>query len=194
MKYFILVIFLLFPLSSHGQIDNSKYKITSKTVGPFYITTNNDSLEVYFKTDKITYSKELKYDWEESDISFAITDKKNKELYRRNFPSYKGAGSDKFTAEQFTFPYIGKVLLVNFESYPSCGSCGYKGQIFGINSLGYLVPITGTIQMDNGGEKSIDKLKPLWAILQQDKGVVTIGKVKDSKPYIQVITKIIIVD
>ncbi len=188
MRLCISIFFITFSLFSFGQLDKSQIKRSTKTLGSYYITNKQDSLEVYFNVDKIIYSKELKYNWEDCDVSFSISDKNRKELYRRNFPSYNGDGSNIITAELLKFSDLGNFLFVTYNSIPSCGGCGYEGQVFGMNSLGYIVPITGIIHIDYGEEKSVNNLNPIWAYLQQDKGLVTEGKCKECKPYIEVIT------
>lgn len=188
MRNITLIVSLIYTLFSYGQIDKSQMTIVTITKGPFYITTNKDSLEVYFNIDRLKYSMESRVNWKECDVSFSITDKNRREIYRRNFPSYNGDGSNIISVEQLVLPDIGMTLLVNYESVPSSGGAGYDGQVFGINSLGYFVPITGIIHMDNGSLTSVENLNPLWAKLQQDIGVVRLGKCENCEPYIKVIT------
>jgi hypothetical protein len=188
MKYFTFSIIFLFSILSYGQIDSTNFKKIVKTSGPFYISNNQDSIEVYFKTDNIEYSKELKYDWIGTDVSFSINNKNGKELFRRNFPIMKGDGCIGLSAEQLIFPYLGKFLFVNYTFLPSCGGCGYDGQVFGINSLGYIVAMTGIIHIDNEKPYSLENIKPIWAYLEQAQGVVKTGKCHECKPYIEAIT------
>lgn len=84
--------------------------------------------------------------WNETDISITIKDTKGLVLYKKNYPGDQDGELD-ISADTISLSGIGIALLVTYSSLPTCGSCGDDMQLFGMNSLGYIVPITGVIRV-----------------------------------------------
>jgi hypothetical protein len=163
------------------QFDTTKNIITTKSYGPFPITTN-DSTDVTVKIEKIKFSKTSPF--KESDISLTVIDSKDQVLYRKNYPA-DGDGELHITVKSKYLTGLGYVLLLYYLDLPSYPDEGNTVQVFGLNAFNSFVALTGNIRVsdDCDSQSCMGNLKWFFKDSISDK---PISKSKDEIPYIEV--------
>lgn len=140
----LLIISLITP-SLYSQTDTIYPYIKYRSLGSKKITFNNTTKNVNINVERATFKKDVKFGWNETDCSITINDVKGKVLYKKNYPADQERELN-FSVDTIYLKGIGNELLVHYSSVPTCGSCGDDVQIFGFNSIGYIVPYTGVIR------------------------------------------------
>jgi hypothetical protein len=191
MKKIFLLLFLL-PITGvtlFSQKDTIWPFIKTRSLGNYIISSKKSSQKINIKVERVYFKKDIQHGWNESDVSIIISDSKGSVLHKKNYPGDQDGQLD-ISADSISFRGIGKMLLIHYSSLPSCGGCGEDVQIFGLNSLGYLVPYTGVIRVYGDIlPNSFFNLK--WAESSDD--LITEGShsdfnnCKNCKPYIECI-------
>ncbi|HEY4785046.1 MAG TPA: hypothetical protein VIH57_03310 [Bacteroidales bacterium] len=148
MKKIILLLLLsltLIECEIFSQADTVWPVIKHRNIGDFNIGTNKIR-KINVTIDRAIFKKSQDHGWNETDVSITIKDTNGSILYKKNYPGNQDGELD-ISANTISLNGIGIVLLVTYTIYPSCGTCGEDVQIFGFNSLGYLVPYTGVIRV-----------------------------------------------
>ena len=142
--YMIALAFFLFSFHVFSQSYSDKYKITTKDLGKFLITTH-DSIEVNVKVDQLQYFDSIHKDFPNSDICVKIAKQDNQPV------SFINLCPDSYQIiyiQSVNLVGIGKALIVVFELTGVCyGRVCEKLQIYGFNELGYFAPFTGIIDV-----------------------------------------------
>jgi len=146
-KLFLLFwILLMISVNVFSQKDTIWPFIQSRSLGNYGITSKNRTQHVNINVERAIFKKNGQYGWNETDVSMIISNPKGSILYRKNYPGDQ-EGQLNISVDTIFLNGIGNELLVHYTFYPSCGSCGEDVQVFGFNSLGYLVPFTGVIRV-----------------------------------------------
>jgi len=118
----------------------------SRTEGPFLIG-NSKRIRVFISITRVHFPKSIAPNWPESDVSYTIVDSTGAILLRRNFPA-NGEWDMSFDFTQEDIPSIGSVVNCGREVVPSAPGSGADYQLFGLNSIGQIVSLTGVISSE----------------------------------------------